>query len=687
MLRPNRGDRISRKNTERSEFILRRDKKQDQNTPVEGAANKPITKKRLSRLFSLSIFINLLSKFTDVLYDALINSFIGHIFTAYSSEQLAFERGAVRNYFKGGLISTSHSRKIKQGVERVFETSFFINKLKRACKHLLKYPLKVYGMFFISFGMYSAFIYALKTFLIVASPTSSNDLLVSGIFIIIALPLMSSSESLGHAVRGGRLTSAIFMDAFGFKDESFEIDTNRSSRKYNFSFFWGMLAGLLTFFIPAIYLPIGIALLLFFSMIFVSPEIGVIISIFVIPFCSLFPNPSIAITILASISILSYIIKLLKGKRIFKVELVDLAVLAFLIIILMGGMITVGGRDSFLAAAMSSILIFGFFCVVNLMRTDKWLSRCTLALVSSSVVVAIIGVFEYAFGFAASGWVDTSKFGYIEGRATSLFDNPNVLAMYLVLCFPMLLAKASDATTKKGRLLGGVSVLCSVLCVIFTWSRGAWLALIASTLLFLIIRSRKTLSALIVFLLTLPAISFIIPLGIRIRFASIGDITDSSTYYRIYTWRGTINAIKENLFSGYGYGTSTFAEIYPQYAYAGMESAEHSHSLLLQIIFGVGIFGLLIFAIFLFLFAQKNFEHIRDGGDNHIKKMSTAAFCSVFAALVMGLFDNVWYNYRIMFLFWIVAGISCAYVRLGDREKKRDYVERDQMADSATIDI
>ena len=306
---------------------------------------------------------------------------------------------------------------------------------------------------------------------------------------------------------------------------------------------------------------------------------------------------------------------------------------------------------------------------------------------SSSVIISVIGVFEYLLGFAKSGWVDTAKFGYIEGRVTSLFDNPNVLAMYLVLSFPLLLAKAADAATKKAKLLAGASVLSVVLCVIFTWSRGAWLALIACTLLFLIIRSRKTLSVLIVFLLTLPAVSFIVPLGIRLRFASIGDITDSSTYYRLYTWRGTLSAIKDHLFSGYGYGSEAFAEIYPQYAYAGMESAEHSHSLFLQILFGVGLFGLLIFALFLLFFTQKNFEHIKNGEDNHMQKMSAAAFCAIVGALVMGLFDNIWYSYRIFFLFWVVAAISCAYIRLGDREKKRSYIDRDLMPDSATIDL
>lgn len=670
---------------------MKKERNKGQSKSFDGVAHSS-RKKRLSRLFSLSIFVNLLSRFTDLVYDALINSFIGHIFTAYSSEQLAFERGAVKSYFDGGLISTARTRKIKQNVERVFETSFVINKLKSAGKSMLKYPLKAYGMFFMTLGMYTTLVFAIKEFDVVGVMASNDAIIVSCASIIscllISLPLLSSTETLGNAVKRGRLTSAIFIDAFGFKDESFETPHARASKKHsNIAAFLGMISGLITVFVSPLYVILGIATLLFLSMIFVSPEIGLIISIFMIPFCSLFNNPSIAITVLVGITSLSYIIKLLKGKRIFSLELVDLSALAFFVIILMGGMITVGGRDSLLSAIMSCILLFGFFCVVNMMRTEKWLSRCVLALVSSAVAVSVLGVMEYALGLAASGWVDVSKFSYIEGRATSLFDNPNVLAIYLVLCFPMILAKASDAVTRKGKILGVFSVLAVTLCIIFTWSRGAWLALIASTLLFLIIRSRKTLSVIIAFLLTLPAVSFIIPLGIRLRFASIGDITDSSTYYRVYTWRGSLNAIKENLFAGYGYGQTTFAEIYPQYAYAGMEAAEHTHSIFLQILFGVGAFGLLIFAVFLFFFTQKNLEHIKCGGDYHIQKMSTAAFCAVVGALVMGLFDNIWYNYRIFFLFWIIAGIACAYIRLGDREKKRGYIDHDLMPDSATIDI
>ena len=670
-------------------FSLRKkEKKIKAEKTAEIKKNGSAKKKKLSRLFSLSLIVNLIVRFTDFLYKFLIKSFAGRVFTAYSAEQRAFENGAVKRYFNGGLVPVEKSRRVKQFFERVFETSFFLNKLKAYGLYLLRLPVRVYGTFFLSYGVYSAMVYATQLFVFETVDYNSVVITTSGACILLALPLMSSSKkSLGRAILNGYLTSIIFIDALGFKTESLDIDVVYRKKRYNSPLLWGMAAGLVTAVVTPLYLPVGILIFLFLAMVFVSPELGIVTSIFMIPFCSLSGAPSIALTALVGISSLSYITKLLRGKRIFRVKIIDLSIIAFMVILIMGGIITVGGIESFESALLSCVLIFGFFCVVNLMRTEKWLDRCVNALVFSSVSVAVIGVLEYSLGLASNGWVDTSKFSYIEGRAVSLFDNPNILAMYLVLSFPLLLAKASRASAKKEKLLSFAAVVSVVLCVIFTWSRGAWLAIIVSTLLYLAIRTRKTVSVIIAFLLTLPAIQIFIPEGIKLRFMSIGDIADSSTYYRVYTWRGTLVAIKDNLFGGIGYGQDAFSEVYPQYAYSGMEAAEHTHSLFLQITLGVGIFGLLIFLVFLFLFAQKNFEFLKSNDDRKLTAMSSAAFCGVVGALVMGLFDNVWYNYRILFLFWIVAGISCAYIRFGDRDKKRAYLTHDVSPSSATLDI
>ena len=96
------------------------------------------------------------------------------------------------------------------------------------------------------------------------------------------------------------------------------------------------------------------------------------------------------------------------------------------------------------------------------------------------------------------------------------------------------------------------------------------------------------------------------------RFLSITNLFDSSISYRIYTWRGTLNMIGDHWFQGIGYGNDAFATVYPNYAYAGMESAQHSHSLFLQIIATMGVVTLVIFVIAIFLNIQKCFEYHPD---------------------------------------------------------------------------
>jgi hypothetical protein len=43
----------------------------------------------------------------------------------------------------------------------------------------------------------------------------------------------------------------------------------------------------------------------------------------------------------------------------------------------------------------------------------------------------------------------------------------------------------------------------------------------------------------------------------------------------------------------------------------------------------------------------------------------------------MGLFDDVWYNYRIYMLFWTVMGLVTAQLRVGESDEERAYTPLD----------
>ena len=653
----------------------------------KSAKSEKVRRKRLSKAFSTSIFVYLITRLTNAIYNAFKKGFICNIFSAYSIEETAYERSFLRNYFGEYDKPVPHMRKLRAAFSKAFDTSFFLGKLKHLARELLATSLKLYGNFFLSFGLYSVLVYFIRELVPNLSLADGKFLAVGVIFILISLPLLVSKESLARAVGKGRITHLLFVEAFGFKDEDFDVPIRKSKRKANFAILLGMIFGLGTFFVHPIYLPIALLGIILCVLLMSSPEIGVVFTIFIVPFCSLFSYPSLILSVLVAISVFSYLIKLFRGKRILKIELLDLVFIFFMVVVLMGGVITSGGSKSFATSILSCVLMLGFFLVVNLMRTEKWLNRCVSALVSSAVVVAAIGILQYVLGLAEKKWLDLEYFSDIEGRAVSLFENPNVLAAYLVIAFPLLLAKMYRAESSKGKLLGFLSTVIVVVCTVLTWSRGAWLAMLASLLLFALINSRKTLSFIMVIAAAIPFISIVLPDSVVNRFMSIGDVADSSTYYRIYTWRGTLKAIRDYFWGGAGYGLNTYTDIYPQYAYAGIEAAEHSHNLFLQIFFALGIFGLLIFLVLIFLFVQKNFEYLKNTNDKNVKLLVSAAFSAVVGALIIGIFDYVWYNFRLFYLFWIVLAISCAYIRFGDREAERKKIVNDAMPDRASLDI
>ena len=80
--------------------------------------------KRTSGVAGISLIIFLLDKLSDVIYNALIKGFFGRIFTAYSSELSAYDRGCLKYFFR--KESTLHKFFIKKNICN-YKRMFFIN--------------------------------------------------------------------------------------------------------------------------------------------------------------------------------------------------------------------------------------------------------------------------------------------------------------------------------------------------------------------------------------------------------------------------------------------------------------------------------------------------------------------------------------------------------------------------------
>ncbi len=635
--------------------------------------NKLKKQKTVFGIASISFLVAVLDRLGELVYAALIDGFFGKLFSSYSKLQNKFKTGLCGKFLFGGSRVKKIIRKIRMFLASNIESGFFSVQTRKAIKYFVSLPLNSYGNFFLFFGIYVVVVYFIKMLIPIAGGADQNYLLTGIITALIAIPMMFSKSALSICIKNSVIGKMIFQGAFGFSDESFAVRSTKS--KGNIMLLLGLLAGLSTFFIPPLNIIVTALVIILLCIIATTPEVGVLLTIVSIPILSFVNYPTILLCILIFTTAFFYLLKLIRGKRVFKLEILDAFVLLFGIFILCSNVFSAGKESGTSSVLVTVVLLWGYFLLVNLMRTEKWIMRCIFALVGSAAFVSVIGIFEYIFGTDKenNAWLDTSLFSNIKLRSVSLFENPNVLSVFLVMIFPFALSLFLLAKKRNEKILMFIVAIALVVCTVFTWSRGAWLGLILGILIFFIIYSKRTFRLFGVLFLAIPLLPIIIPDSIINRFLSITNLLDSSISYRIYTWKGTAAVIGDYFLSGIGFGNDAFQNVYPYYAYSGMESAAHSHSLFLQILVATGIFGLIIFAIIIFLNFQKCFEYIKAPENRGSKIYVAAAVSAIASALIMGVFDYIWYNYRVFYIFWIILAIGCAFVRVGNSEISRKY--------------
>jgi len=620
------------------------------------------------RLLSESLIIGLLLRFSDFLYDGLKKSLVGGIFTAYDSGQKACGE-CLAAYIPSKLGLGGWFRRLKLFINKQFENSLFIVSIQRLLKKMLDFSLRQYGVFFFTFGTYTTALYIISRYIVSLNTLPIVNLYVGLAIMAASFPAIFVKRSLSQCILGSSILELVLFRFLGIRRTSLE-GGNAVKGWTSLSFILGTVTGLLTVFVTPLYVPLAFMGLIAAVMLISTPETGVLMILFALPFL-----PTMMLAALIIVVALCYFLKLVRGKRTLRLGLCDCAVLTFMALMALGGLVSVSS-GSLKPALLYCCLMFGYFLVVGLIRTAEWVMRCVVSLIGGSFFVALLGIYENFFGMAQSTWHDEELFEEISGRVVSTFENPNVLAEYLIMILPfmltLLLIKGKVSWKLAALITGGAAGL----CLIFTWSRGAWLGIMFAVIVYMLIYSRKTMLAFAVGICAVPFLPFVLPQSIINRFLSIGNLKDTSTNYRVNIWKAVINLVEDHFGGGIGVGTAAFGEVYPEYSLAAIESAPHSHNLYLQILVEIGIFGLLVFIAVVFLMAQSSFsfyaglsKHMGHGNDDTVithKLLSAAGFCGIIAILVQGMTDHVWYNYRVFCMFWLIMGLTMAVRRAAE---------------------
>ena len=657
-------------------------------------------------LFRGSLILTALDHLSHTIYRSFANGFFGWLFTGYPKDATsAFgdwcRRNPIGRFFAAFRLAFNRS----------VEDSICVLLVEGIMRRFLRCRVRVFGVFTVSFGAYTACASLVRILLRdgVVSLSDSPELYFALLVVIVSIPLLISKVTLAEALCTSYAGRAL-LSILGYRPEQVTLaGEGLVVNRLNVAFVCGLVLGILTYSYSPVLLLIGLCALLLAYLILCKPEIGVMTLCFTMPFL-----PTMLLAALVIYVFLCCMLKVIRGKRVIRVEAVDVMVAAFGVVLLCGGVV------SFSSASLKPALLFvcllaAYFEAVWLLREREWVVRCSVASVISATLVSLYGVFQYVTGSSvmAEAWVDSEMFTSISGRAISTLENPNMLGEYLILLIPLAVGMFVGCGEGMRRIPALFCLGCMGVCLLMTWSRGAWLGLIGAALLFLFIWHRRAVWLIFAGIASIPILPYVLPASIIGRFTSIGNLGDSSTSYRMYIWRASCEMIRDYGWTGIGIGEGAWGKVYPLYAYLGVETAPHSHNLFMQIWIETGIGGLLLFVAVLFLLLQSVFTLYRrlytarevncpgtmrdTAGDStternrqdarnrsQIRLFTASLVCGIFAVLVQGMTDYAWYNYRVYLMFWLIVGLTSASVRSADTYINNTVTEE---PDNASLDL
>ena len=341
-------------------------------------------------------------------------------------------------------------------------------------------------------------------------------------------------------------------------------------------------------------------------------------------------------------------------KRKISLTVEEKYILAILILLPIFSLLSVGGSYSFQRALEKSYRYIGLFFIPLFLQKDKIVER-VLSLFSLSIVISFInGIFFYK----KLKWNFNIR---LISFSSNPLDEAHIMAMGSML---VLVAIVYYIKEKKWlyTLFYSVIFILSLIALLFTQGRGAWIGFVAALfiVLFFLFKSKKNfiIAMLAISLLGYGAINSKVLENNRYikRIVSITNADATSPKIRIFLWESSIDMFKNNLPFGVGRDNAgkyaleymeknkKYDEMKWQWAKLELKNIAGSgnlHSMYFTSLAEEGILFFPFIGMFLFiLYRQIRYCIGRERDMNYYIVVGTIGMLVAF--LVGGLTENVW---------------------------------------------
>ena len=321
------------------------------------------------------------------------------------------------------------------------------------------------------------------------------------------------------------------------------------------------------------------------------------------------------------------------------------------------------------------LYLLTYVLVAQTVRTRSDAVRIVTVLLVSAAVVCVWGLLQYQAGIdvTAERWIDGEQFPGLKTRVFSTLENPNVLAAFLIMVVGLTTGWILDAHPRRYRLsLLGLLGL-AVVCILLTYSRGAWLTLGVMALVTAAVWKHWTWRMVALTAVALAVVGIAAQDAFMARLLSIRGMfnpADSSVALRWALWESTLAMIEEHPWLGLGWGSYRF--VYPEYDFFVQNPdviIYHGHNTLLSLAAEIGIPGMLCFAVAWGVATVRSLlaMHFAD-------RPKKGAYLGLALALsgiaAFSLTDHVLFNIQVTATFWVLLALASAVPVRGKRAEK-----------------
>ena len=236
------------------------------------------------------------------------------------------------------------------------------------------------------------------------------------------------------------------------------------------------------------------------------------------------------------------------------------------------------------------------------------------------------------------------------------YAGSNGLGAFLAQSAVFMVAMAAYTPTRTWKLPAYALALFSLICLLFSLSRGGYLAFAVGFVIVCLACQRKLLIMSVLFISSwLPFVPEAVTERVGMTTTETGEL-DHSSETRVNLWEDAITLLESNPLTGTGYLT---------YAYMGrVGDYKDTHNIYIKVLVETGCIGLAMFLTLIFRFIWTGWRLFVISIDPVVAGLGIGLAGWVICSAVANFFGDRWNYFQVNGYMWVLAGLTAKALEL-----------------------